>query len=148
MQVLDENSKISLYGNLNIKELRKKTEENICISIENKEVSKIGDFLYEFLEKQYERYDYNWDDIKKKIKTTKIVIDEKTINSNFINIYGYVEVCSGIPSEDGKKYNFTINNITLEDVFAELESLYDEYICDFDTTKEGLKFIIEKIEIR
>ena len=31
-------------------------------------------------------------------------------------------------------------------IFVEL--LYDNYICDFDTIKDGLKFVIEKIEIK
>ena len=107
MKVLSKNKKISLYGNLNIKVLSKKSEENVCISIENEKVEKIGDFLYEFLEKQYEKYNYNWMDINKKTKTTKIVIDEKIINPNCsINMYGYVEDLRGLPGENGKKYNF------------------------------------------
>ncbi len=149
MKVLSKNKKISLYGNLNIKVLSKKSEENVCISIENEKVEKIGDFLYEFLEKQYEKYNYNWMDINKKTKTTKIVIDEKIINPNCsINMYGYVEDLRGLPGENGKKYNFCIKEIAIEDMFEELELLYDNYICDFDTIKDGLKFVIEKIEIK
>lgn len=149
MKVLSKSKKISLYGNLNIKVLSKKSEENVCISIENKEVEKIGDFLYKFLEKQYEKYNYDWMDINKKTKTTKIVIDGKIINQNCsINMYGYVEDLRGLPGENGKKYNFCIKEIAMEDMFEELELLYDNYICDFDTIKDGLKFVIEKIEIK
>lgn len=148
MKELNEKDKISLYGNLIIKSLSKKTEENICIAIENKEISKIGETLYDFLWKQYEKYDCDWKDISKKVKTTKIAIDEETINSNcYISIYGYVEDWRGLPSEKGKRYNFFIPKITIQKLFRELESTYDDYICDFDTTKDGLKFRIEKIEI-
>ena len=149
MKVLSKSKKISLYGNLNIKVLSKKSEENVCISIENEEVEKIGDFLYKFLEKQYEKYNYDWMDINRKTKTTKIVIDEKIINPNCsINMYGYVEDLRGIQGENGKKYNFCIKEIAMENMFEELELLYDNYICDFDTIKNGLKFVIEKIEIK
>ncbi len=149
MKVLNKDKKVSLYGNLNIKILSEKIEKNICISIENKEVRTIGDFLYEFLGKQYEKHNYNWMNINKKVKTTKIVVDNEIINSNCsANIYGYVEDWRGLPSENGKKYEFCINEISIEDIFSELELLYDEYICDFDTIKDGLKFVIEKIEIK
>lgn len=149
MKVLSKNKKISLYGNLNIKVLSKKSEENVCISIENEEVGKIGDFLYEFLEKQYEKYNYDWMDINKKTKTTKIVIDEKIIDPNCsINMYGYAEDLRGLPGDNGNKYDFCIKEIAMEDIFEELELLYDNYICDFDTVKDGLKFVIEKIEIK
>ena len=128
MKVLNKNKKVSLYGNLNIKILSEKIEKNICISIEN---------------------NYNWMNINKKVKTTKIVVDNEIINSNCsANIYGYVEDWRGLPSENGKKYEFCINEISIEDIFSELELLYDEYICDFDTIKDGLKFVIEKIEIK
>lgn len=149
MKVLNKDKKVSLYGNLNIKILSEKIEKNICISIENKEVRTIGDFLYEFLGKQYEKHNYNWMNINKKVKTTKIVVDNEIINSNCsANIYGYVEDWRGLPSENGKKYEFCINEISIEDIFSELELLYYEYICDFDTIKDGLKFVIEKIEIK
>lgn len=149
MKVLNKDDKVSLYGNLNIKILSKKMEKNICISIENHNVSEIGDSLYKFLQKYYEQYDYNWLDINKKTKTTKIMVDNEVINTNCsINIYGYVEDWRGLSSEDGKKYDFYITDIDIKDMFEELELLYDEYICDFDTVKEGLKFVIEKIEIK
>ncbi len=149
MKVLSKNKRISLYGNINIKVLSKKSEENVSISIEDKEVCKIGDFLYEFLKKQYKKYDYDWMDINKKTKTTKIVIDEEIINPKYcVNIYGYVEDLREIPSENGKKYNFCIKEIAMENLFEELELLYDNYICDFDTVKDGLKFVIQKIEIK
>lgn len=149
MKVLNKDKKVSLYGNLNIKILSEKIEKNICISIENKEIRTIGDFLYEFLGKQYEKHNYNWMNISKKVKTTKIVVDNEIINSNCsANIYGYVEDWRGLTSENGKKYEFCINEISIEDIFSELELLYDEYICDFDTIKDGLKFVIEKIEIK
>lgn len=77
------------------------------------------------------------------------MVDNEVINPNCsINIYGYVEDWRGLSSEDGKKYNFHITDIAIEDIYEELELLYDEYICDFDTVKEGLKFVIEKIEIK
>lgn len=149
MKILNKDDKISLYGNLNIKVLSKKMGKNICISIENHNVSEIGDLLYKSLQKCYEQYDYNWLDINKKTKTTKIMVDNEVINPNCsINIYGYVEDWRGLSSEDGKKYNFHITDIAIEDIYEELELLYDEYICDFDTVKEGLKFVIEKIEIK
>ncbi|MCI8519362.1 MAG: hypothetical protein HFJ51_04695 [Clostridia bacterium] len=149
MKVLNKNEKISVYGNLRIKSISKKQEKNIGISIKNKEVSKIGDYLYDFLEKQYKQFNYNWDDISKKIKTNKIIIDNKVIKPIFsINIYGYVEDRCGIPSENGKRYNFSITEIAMEDFFERLEKLYDNYIYEFDTVKNGLKFVIEKIEIK
>ncbi len=149
MKVLNKDDKISLYGNLNIKVLSKKIEKNICISIENKDVSKIGDLLFGLVDKYYEQYDYNWMDISKKTKTTKIKIDNEIINPNSsINIYGYVEDCRGLPSENGKRYDFHITEIAMADIFEELELLYYYYMCEFDTIKEGLKFVIEKIEIK
>lgn len=149
MKVLNKDDKISLYGNLNIKVLSKKIEKNICISIENNDVSKIGDLLFNFVDKYYEQYDYNWIDISKKTKTTKIIVNNEIINPNCsVNIYGYVEDWRGLPSENGKKYDFYITDIAMEDIFEKLELLYDDYIYEFDTIKDGLKFVIEKIEIK
>lgn len=149
MKLIRKNEKISLYGNLNIIALDKNIEENIEICIESKEARKIGDVLYEILQKQYEKYNYDWENIRKKIQTTKLVINNETINSNYlVSIYGYVEDWGGIPTENGKKYDFCIKEIAIKDIFRELELLYDEYICDFDTIKDGLKFVIEKIEIK
>lgn len=149
MKILNKDDKISLYGNLNIIVLDKKTEENISICIGNKKVRKIGDVLYEILQRQYKKYNYNWESIRKKVQTTKLVIDNETINSNsLISIYGYVEDCRGLPNENEKRYDFNIIRIAVKDIYEELESLYDEYIHEFDTIKDGLTFVIEKIVIR
>ena len=150
MKVLNKNEKISVYGDFRIKSISRGKEKHISISIKNKKVSEIGDYLYDFLEKQYEQFNFEWDDIRKKIETTKIVIGSEVIQANFskdISIYGYVEDWGGIPSENGKRYGFSITKIPMEDLFKKIESLYDNYIYEFDTVKEGLKFVIEKIEI-
>lgn len=148
MEVISEDKKISLYGNLNITVLNTKKEEKIRICVENKKVRKIGDYLYDFLQKQYDKYDYNWNNIKKEIRITKLVTDNEVINSKcLINIYGYVEDRRGLPSGKWKKYNFWIEEISIENIASELESLYYDYIYEFDTVKEGLKFVIKKIEV-
>ena len=82
------------------------------------------------------------------MKTTRIVIEGNIIDSEkYINIYGYVEDRTGIPSENGKKYDFYIVKIKVKELFKELEEVCDNYICEFNTIKEGLKFVIKKIEI-
>lgn len=148
MIVVNKDEKINIYGNLKIQNIKNRKEENICIAIENKKAQRIGDYLYKFLEKQYEKYDYDWVNIKKDIKTTKILIGNKMFdNKSSFSLYGYVEDWTGIPEENGKKYDFKILYTSIEKLFAELEDLYDFYICEFNTIKSGLKFIIEKIEI-
>lgn len=148
MKELEKNQKVSIYGKLNIKFLKQNKEECISISIENKGLREIGDILYDFLWKQYAKFDYKWEDIEKKIDTTKIVANGALIETEkYINVYGYVEDRCGIPSEYGKKYNFYFVNIKVKELLEYLEKTYDDYICEFDTIKEGLKFSIEKIEI-
>lgn len=148
MTVLNKKDKISIFGNLRIQDIKNRKEKNICIAIENKNVQSIGDYLYEFLEQQYEKYNYDWFNISRKIKTTKIIVEDKMLDAkSSFSLYGYVEDWRGLPEENGKKYDFKIKDLSIEELLSELENLYDNYICDFDTIKSGLKFIIEKIEI-
>lgn len=147
MVKLSKNDRISIYGNLNINTISNKVKKNICISFENKRVCLIGDYLYDFLQKEYEKINYDWMDNNVRIKTMKISINNEILkNKSIVNISGFVEDNRGIPGEDGKKYAFKITNIFLEDLFKELENLYDEYICEFDTIKSGLKIRIEDIK--
>jgi len=148
MQILKSNEKISVYGTLNIKNCEYKSEKNISISIENKKIRKIGKATYDFLDKQYQKFNYDWDIISETTKTTKIVINDSIIitEGNF-KLYGYFEDWRGIPTEDGKKYNFHTEEIAIEELIQTIESIYDDYVCDFDTVKDGLKMIITKIEI-
>lgn len=147
MKKLSKNERFSLYGNLKIQTISKKSEENICIAFKNKRVCIIGDYLYDFLDREYKKFDYDWMDRKKKIKTTKVVIDNEILNPNsLVNVSGYVQDKRGISWGYGKKYNFKMQKIPLEDLFSELENLYDDYICEFDTIKSGLKIRIEEIE--
>lgn len=144
---LNKNDRLSIYGNLNIQTISKKSQKDICISFENKRMCLIGDYLYDFLEREYEKINYNWMDNNKKIKTMKVVVNNKIINPNvLVSINGYVEDKRGLPSEIGKRYKFKIEHISLEDLFLELENLYDEYICEFDTIKSGLKIRIEEMK--
>ena len=148
MQCLKENEKISIYGNLNIKDYKKETNTNIKISAENKSVKKIGQYLYNTLFKKYEIFNYDWDNVKKEIKTTKVVVNNKEIKKSCkFKVYGYVEDCVGIPYENGKKYKYYTDSIFFEDLIETIESIFEEYIVDFDTEATGLKFIITKIEI-
>lgn len=148
MKELEKNEKVSIYGELDIKFLKNNKEERINISIESKEVRKIGEVLYNFLWKQYAKFDYKWEEIKKKIETIKMVANGSLIEAeSYINVYGYVEDRAGILDEYGKKYNFYLVNIKIKDLLEYIEETYDNYICEFDTTKEGLKFVVEKIEI-
>lgn len=149
MKILTKKDIISVYGNINIQTISKKSEEKKCISIENNKICDFGNTLYDYLEKEYKKINYDWMDNNVKIKTTKIVINNKTIKSNaLINIYGKVIDRAGLPTEYGKEYKFCIQDVFIEDLFKEIEQLYDEYICDFDTVRDGLEFIFEKMEIR
>ena len=149
MEVLIKNDKVSIYGNLNVKDSRKNNVENILISLENKYVGKIGDYLYDFLYKEYEKYNFDWGYVTKTIRTTKIVVNNKIINcKSYFRLYGYVKTKTGIPQEDGKRYRFRTEYISVKNLLSTLENIYDDYICDFDTIKSGLKFVIEKIEIK
>lgn len=148
MEKLEKSEKVSIYGELDIKILKNDKEERINISILDKQVRKIGEVLYDFLWKQYAKFDYKWEEIEKKITTIKIIANDSLIEpERYINVYGYVEDRTGIPDEYRKKYNFYLINIKVKEIFEYLEETYDNYICEFDTTKDGLKFIIEKIEI-
>lgn len=145
---LKKDDRISIYGNLNIQTISKKIQKDICIAFENKKICLLGDYLYDFLEKEYEKIDYNWMDNNKKLKTTKLIINNKLINPNScVSFSGYVEDNTGIPSQKGNKYKFEIIKISIEDIFNYLENLYDEYICEFDTIKSGLKIRLQKIKI-
>lgn len=147
MQIFKDNDKINIYGNLNIKNHKNKIEENICISIENKSVERIGDSVYDFFDKQYQKFDYDWNNISKDIKTTKIIINDKAlpINCSF-SLHGYVED-KDIFSKNVERYNFYTPIINIEELIERIEDIYNEYICDFDTVKDSLKMIITKIEI-
>ena len=145
MQILRSNEKLSVYGSLNIKNCRKKSEKNICISVENKKLREISKYIYEFLDREYQSNDYDWDNISITTKTEKIVINGNTITEQNVNLYGYVKDCEGIPSERGKKYKAI--EIPLEELIQTIDSIYDDYICDFDTVKDGLKMVITKIEL-
>lgn len=147
MQILRSNEKLSVYGSLNIKNCRKKSEKNICISVENKKLREISKYIYEFLDREYQSNDYDWDNISITTKTEKIVINGNTITEQNVNLYGYVKDCGGIPSERGKKYNFKAIEIPLEELIQTIDSIYDDYICDFDTIKDGLKMVLTKIEL-
>lgn len=147
MKKLSKNDRFSIYGNLKIQTFSKRTEENICIAFEKKRICILGDYLYDFLDREYKKLNYDWMDKNKKLVTTKVVVDNEILDSNsLVNITGYVKDKRGIPWEDGKKYSFKIEKIQLRDLFKELYNLYDDYICDFDTIKEGLIIRIESIE--
>ena len=148
MQCLKENEKISIYGNLNIKDYKKETNTNIKISAENKSVKEIGQYLYNTLFKKYEIFNYDWNNVEKEIKTTKVVVNNKEIEKSCkFKVYGYVEDCAGIPYENGKKYKYCTDLIFFDELIEKIESIFEEYIVDFDTDETGLKFIITKIEI-
>ncbi len=148
MRILNENNKITIYGILNIKDYKKTTKYDIDILVKNKSIKSIGEYLYKWLFKQYEKFDYCWNDVEVENKTTKVIFNNNEINKNSkFKIYGYVENCRGIPWENGKKYRFHTNEIFMENLIAVIESLFEEYIVDFDTDKNGLKFIITKMEI-
>lgn len=147
MKKLSKNDRFSIYGNLKIQTFRKRTEENICIAFEKKRVCILGDYLYDFLDREYKKFNYDWMNKSKKLITTKVVVDNQILNPNsLVNISGYVKDKRGIPWEDGKKYLFKIEKISLQDIFKELDNLYDDYICDFDIVKEGLIIRVENIE--
>ena len=146
MQILNKNDKITIYGILNIKN-HKKTN-NIDIFVDNKSIKNVGEYLYKWLFKQYEKFDYCWDDVKLEKKTTKVVSNNNEINKNSkFKIYGYVEDCGGIPLENGKKYSFYTNEVFMEDLIETIEKLFEKYIVDFDTDENGIKFIITKMEV-
>lgn len=147
MQIIKSNEKISIYGILNVKNCKEKTEKNIDISVENKKLKEIGKYIYEFLDREYQSNDYDWDNISITTKTEKIVINGNTITEQNVNLYGYVKDCGGIPSENGIKYNFKAVEIPLEELIQTIDSIYDDYICDFDTIKDGLKMVLTKIEL-
>ena len=148
MQCLKENEKISIYGNLNIKDYKKGTDTNMEISAENKRVKSVGEYLYNLLFKKYAVFNYEWDNVKKNVKTTKVVVNNKEIGKNCkFRFYGYVEDWSGIPLENGEKYEFYTNEIFFDELIERMESIFEEYIVDFDTDETGLKFIITRIEV-
>ena len=148
MQSLHEDEKISIYGNLNIKDYKKETNNNIEISAENKAIKEIGEYLYNVLVQKYAMFNYEWDKVKKIVKTTDVVVRNKKLEKNCkFKIYGYVEDRSGIPSENGKKYKYYTNLIFFDELIETIENIFEEYIVDFDTVATGLKFIITKIEI-
>ena len=148
MQCLKENEKISIYGNLSIEEYKKDTSTNIKILAENKSVKKIGAYLYNFLLKKYAIFNYEWDNVKTEIKTTKVIVNNKEIEKNCkFKFYGYVEDKGGIPWENGKKYKFHTHEIFFDDLITTIKTIFEDYIVDFDTDETGLKFIITKIEI-
>lgn len=148
MQCLKENEKISIYGILNIKDYKKGTNTDIEISATNKSVKKVGEYLYNILFKKYAIFNYEWDNVKKKVKTTKVVVNDKEIEKNRkFKFYGYVEDCRGISWENGKKYEFYTNLIFFDELIETMESMFEDYIVDFDTDETGLKFIITRIEI-
>ena len=62
-------------------------------------------------------------------------------------VYGYVEDYAGISYENGKKYKYCTDLIFFDELIEKIESIFEEYIVDFDTDETGLKFIITKIEI-
>ena len=148
MKCLKENEKISIYGNLNIKDLKKRTTTNIEISAENKDVKNIGEYLYNILFKKYSIFNYEWNNVKKEVKTTKVIVNNKEIEKNCkFKYYGYVKDLSGIPGENGKKYKFFADEITFDNLIESIESMFEDYIVNFDTDNTGLKFVITKIEI-
>ena len=148
MQCLKENEKISIYGKLNIKDYKKGTDTNIEISAKNKRVKSVGEYLYNLLFKKYAVFNYEWDKVKKNVKTTKVVVNNKEIGKNCkFRLYGYVEDRGGIPGENGKQYKFSTNSIFFDELIETMENIFEEYIVDFDTDETGLKFIITKIEI-
>ena len=148
MQCLKGNEKISIYGNLNIKDYKKETHTNIDISATDKSVKEVGEYLYNLLFKKYAIFNYEWDNVKKEVKTTKVVVNGKEIEKNCkFKFSGYVEDWRGIPWENGKKYEFWSNLVFFDDLIETMESMFEDYIVDFDTDETGLKFIITKIEI-
>ena len=148
MQCLKANEKISIYGILTIKDYKKGTNTNIDISAENKNVKNIGKCLYNILFKKYSIFNYEWSNVKKDVKTTKIIANKKEIEKNCkFKYYGYVEDWRGLPGENGKKYKFFADKIAFDKLIESMESMFEDYIVDFDTDKTGLKFVITKIEI-
>lgn len=148
MQNLKSSDKISIYGVLNIKDYKKGIDTNIDILAENKTVKKVGEYLYNVLFKQYGRFNYDWDNITKTVKTQKVIVNNQEISKNSkFKFYGYVEDWRGIPWDDGKKYNFCTEELFFDELISAMEEMFEEYIVDFDTDEKGLKFIITKIEI-
>ena len=148
MLVLNQDDKISLYGTLNIKNYKEGITTNIKINAENKKVGIIGEYLYNLLLKKYTIFDYKWEDVKKELKTTNVIVNNKLINPNCkFKFYGYVEDRTGIPSEYGKRYECYTNELFFDELIESIESMFEEYIVDFNTDESGLKFVITKIEI-
>lgn len=148
MQILKESDKISIYGLLNIKDHKKGTDTNIDISAENKKVKTVGEYLYNVLFKQYGRFNYDWDSITKIVKTRQVIVNNQEVSKNSkFKFYGYIEDWRGIPWDDGKKYNFCTEELLFDELIETMESIFEDYIVDFDTDETGLKFIITKIEI-
>ena len=148
MKCLEENEKISIYGNLSIKDYKKETNTNIDISATDKSVKEVGEYLYNLLFKKYAIFNYEWDNVKKEVKTTKVVVNGKEIEKNCkFKFNGYVEDWRGIPWDNGKKYEFWSDLVSFEDLIETMESMFEDYIVDFDTDETGLKFVITRIEI-
>lgn len=148
MQILKSNDKISIYGVLNIKDHKKGTTTNINILANNKSLKIVGEYLYNFLFKQYAIFNYDWINVTKEIKTKKVIINNKEISQNSkFRFYGYVKDIRGIPWDDGKKYSFYSGEFFFDELIEKMESMFEEYIVDFDTDETGLKFVINKIEI-
>lgn len=148
MQCLRGNEMISIYGNLNIKDYKKETNTDIEILAENKKVSEVGEYLYNILFKKYAIFNYDWDNVKKEVKTIKVAVNNKEIEKNCkFKFNGYVEDWRGIPWDNGKRYDFYTNEVFFDELIETMESTFEEYIVDLDTDETGLKFIITKIEI-
>ena len=148
MQIFKGNDKISIYGNLNINNHKNKIKEKVYISVVNQKLERIAKVIYDFLDKQYQRFNYNWDSMSKTTKTDKVVINNDiNITKGNFKLYGYIEDWNSIFTDNGKKYNFHTEEIAIEELIQTIESIYDDYICDFDTIKDELKIIVTKIEI-
>ena len=104
--------------------------------------------MYNLLFKKYAIFNYEWDNIKKEVKTIKVVVNNKEIEKNCkFKFNGYVVDLRGLHGENGKKYKFFADEINFDKLIESMKSMFEDYIVDFDTDETGLKFVITKIEI-
>lgn len=143
MTILNKNDQISVYGILTIKDYKKRIKNDFKIEARFMYVKDIGEYLY----KRYINITNKFQNVKLELKTTKLVFNGVEISDKSkFKINGYVK-SKLIPKQDKAKYNFHTELIFFDELIETMIDIFDDYILDFNTDENGLRFVITNIEI-
>lgn len=141
MTILNGNDIIIVCGIITMKDYKKRIKNDFRIDTKLMCVKDIGEYLY----RRYIKLANKFQNVKFEVKTTKVIFNGVEISDKCkFKIHGYVK---NKYTSDKTKYNFHTEAIFFDELIETLLDIFDDYILDFNTDENGLRFIIKNIEI-